>query len=148
MTAKADFSDQEWQTVIEGPPTAGVLVITAQRGGTFRETIAMGKAYAEARAQHGASELLDEIVSARPKVDHTRFSSAQELKQHGLQLLGDAVEVLGRKASPDELDDYRRFVIALAERVAHAHREDGAEVGPAEQAAIDEISASLGRSAS
>jgi len=34
--------------------------------------------------------------------------------------------------------------VALAERVAHAHREDGVDVSPPEQAAIDEISASLG----
>jgi hypothetical protein len=41
--------------------------------GTFRETIAMSKAYAEARAEHGESELLDEIVSAKPKMDHARY---------------------------------------------------------------------------
>jgi hypothetical protein len=43
-----------------------LIVITAAHGGTFRETIAMSKAYAETRAEHGASELLDEIVSAKP----------------------------------------------------------------------------------
>lgn len=40
-------------------------------GGMFRETVAMSKAYAEARAQHGDSELLDEIVTAKPQVDQT-----------------------------------------------------------------------------
>ena len=32
----------------------------------FRETMAMSKAYLEARAQHGEGELLDEIVAAKP----------------------------------------------------------------------------------
>jgi hypothetical protein len=41
--------------------------VTAQRGGSFREAIAMGKAYVEAREQHGKSELLDEIVAAKPE---------------------------------------------------------------------------------
>lgn len=144
MTGKADFTKEEWDAVLEGPPSAGMIVVTASRGGTFRETFAIGKAYAEARSQHGASQLLDEIVSAKPEVDHTRYHSVDELKQHGLQHIRDGVEVLQRKATPEELEDYRRFVVALAERVAHAHREHGSEVDAAEQAALDEISASLG----
>ena len=59
MTTKAAFSPEEWETVLEGPSTAGMIVLTAAHGGTFRETIAMSKAYAEARAEHGESELLD-----------------------------------------------------------------------------------------
>jgi hypothetical protein len=62
MTTKAAFSPDEWQLVLEGPPTAGLLVITASHGGMFRETIAMSKAYAEARAQHGESELLEQAI--------------------------------------------------------------------------------------
>ena len=60
MTTKAAFSPEEWEVVLEGPPAAGLMVITAAHGGTFRETIAMSKAYAETRAEHGDSELLDE----------------------------------------------------------------------------------------
>jgi hypothetical protein len=146
MTAKADFTEQEWNTVLEGPPSAGMIVITAAHGGTFKETFAIGKAYAEARKQHGESELLDEIVSAKPEIDHTRYRSVEELREHGLQHLRDAVEVLERKATPDELEDYRRFVLTLAERVAEAHREDGVTVSDQEQAAINQITASLGNS--
>lgn len=144
MTAKTDFTPEEWATVLEGPPSAGIIVVTAQRGGMFRETIAMGKAYAEARKQHGESELLDEIVAAKPEIDHTRYRSVEEIKQHGLEHLRDAVEVLRRKATPDEIDGYRRFVLMLAEMVASAHREGGESISPPEQAAIDEISTSLG----
>jgi hypothetical protein len=48
----------------------------------LRETFAIGKGYSEAREQHGASELLDEIVSAKPEVDHTPYSSIEEPRQH------------------------------------------------------------------
>src|SRR6266508_4689459 len=99
MTGKADFTEDEWRIVLEGPPTAGMIVVTAQRGGTFRETLAIAKAYVEARKHHGESELLDEIVSAKPELDHTRYHSAEELKEHGLQHLRDAVELLERKAT-------------------------------------------------
>ena len=147
MTAKADFTPEEWQVVLEGPPSAGMIVVTAQRGGTFRETIAMAKAYVEARKQHGESELLDEIVSAKPEVDHTRYHSAEELKESGLQHLRDAVALLERKATPEELEDYRRFVLHLADKVANAHREGGQSVSSAERVAVEEIAASLGTAA-
>jgi hypothetical protein len=121
-----------------------MIVVTAQRGGSIRETLAIAKAYVEARQQHGESELLDEIVAAKPEVDHTRYHSVEELKQHGLQHLRDAVELLGRKATAGEVEDYRRFVLTLADKVANAHRESAAAVSDAERAAIDEISSSLG----
>ena len=83
MTTKTAFSSEDWKVVLEGPPTAGMIVITAARGGMFRETVAMSKAYGEARAEHGDSELLDEIVAANPHVDHTRYRSAEELGTTG-----------------------------------------------------------------
>ena len=146
MTSKADFTEQEWKLVLEGPPTAGLIVVTAQRGGTFRETFAIGRAYAEARQQHGESELLDEIVSAKPEMDHTRYSSFEELRDHGLQHIRDAISLLEGKATPDELEGYRRFVLTLAQRVASAHREGEVDVSQPEQAAIDQIESALGGS--
>ena len=143
MTGRADFTEEEWELVLEGPPSAGMIVVTAQRGGSFRESIAMAKAYVEARRQHGESELLDEIVAAKPERDHTRYHSVEELKQHGLQHLREAVELLERKATAVEVAAYRRFVLTLADTVANAHREGGEAVSDAERAAIEEISASL-----
>jgi hypothetical protein len=144
MTGRADFTEEEWELVLGGPPSAGMIVVTAQRGGSFRESIAMAKAYVEARRQHGESKLLDEIVAAKPERDHTRYHSVEELKQHGLQHLREAVELLERKTTPEEVEDYRRFVLTLADKVAKAHREGGEMVSDAERAAIEEISASLG----
>jgi hypothetical protein len=143
MTTKADFSAEEWTTVSEGPPTAGLVVVMASHGGTFRETVAMAKAYAEARSQHGASELLDEIVSAKPKVDHTRYHSYAELKDHGLGVLRQAMTVLSGKATAQEIDDYRSFVLALAKRVAEAHKEHGEAVSPEEKVALQDLEGAL-----
>src|SRR6266498_3612965 len=106
MTTKAAFSAEEWKAVLEGPPAAGMIVITAARGGMFRETVAMSKAYAEARAEHGDSELLDEIVAAKPQLDHTRYHSAGELRDNGLRHLRDAVALVEAKATAQEGDDY------------------------------------------
>ena len=147
MTGKSDFTEEEWKTVLEGPPSAGVIVAAADRGGTFKESFAMAKAYVEARQQHGQSELLDEIEAARPQIDHSHFHSYDELKTAGLQHLREAISVLEGKATPDEVEAYRRFVLSVAEHVARAHREGGAEISGPEQAAMDEVAAAMGTSA-
>ena len=144
MTTKAAFSPEEWKLVLEGPPAAGMIVVTAARGGTFRETIAMAKAYAEARGEHGESELLDEIVATKPEVDHTRYHSVEELRENGFTHLRNAVAVLESKATAEELEEYRRFVLTLAGKVAAAHREHGQTVSPDETEAIQQIAEALG----
>jgi hypothetical protein len=112
----------------------------------LRETISMAKAYAEARQQHGQSELLDEIVAVKPKLDHTRYHSLDELKERSCGHLRDAVALLQGKVTPQELDEYKRFIINLADKVAHAHREHGAggAVSASEQAATAAIAEALG----
>ena len=150
MTTKADFTPQDWELVLEGPPSAGMIVATAQRGGTLRESLSMAKAYTQAREHHGQSELLDEIVAAKPKLDHTRYRSMEELREHSLAHLRDAVALVERQASPQELDDYRQFIVHLAEKVAGAHREGGHGEGPvseAEQEAIAAIAQAVGAAA-
>ena len=52
--------------------------------------------------------------------------------------------LLESKATPEELDDYRHFVLTLAGKVAAAHKEDGQSVSPAETEAIQQITAALG----
>ena len=147
MTAKAAFSPEEWTAVLEGPPSAGMIVVTAARGGMLRETIAMSKAYAEARAQHGASELLDEIVSTRPEFDRHKFGSSAELHEKGLQQVSDAAAALRAKATPEEAAAYREFVLNAASKVAAAHKEDGQDMSPAEAEAVQQITAALGTTA-
>lgn len=148
MTTKAAFSPEEWKVVLEGPSTAGMILITAARGGMFRETVAMAKTYTGARAEHGASELLDDIVAAKPQMEHTRYRSAEELRENGLGHLRNAVALLEGKATAEELDDYRRFVLTLANKVAAAHREGGQSVSPAEAEAIQQITTALGAASS
>jgi hypothetical protein len=144
MTTKEAFSPDEWKVVLEGPPSAGMIVITAAHGGMFRETFAMSKAYVEARAQHGEAQLLDEIVAAKPEIDHARYHSNEERREKGLQHVRDAVALLEAKASPEEVEGYRRFIMTLADKVAAAHREGGQGQSPAETEAIQEIAAALG----
>jgi len=149
VTTKAAFSPSEWELVLEGPPTAGLLVITASHGGMWRETIAMSKAYVEARAEHGESELLDEIVAEKPRMERGgKVHNPEELRDQGLDCLSDVATLLEHKATVEERDDYRRFVLTVANKVAAAHREGGKQVSSAEEQAIQDITTALGMGAS
>ena len=143
MTGKADFTQEEWELVREGPPTAGIVALGAARGGSFRESWAIAKVYAEARKEHGASQLLDDLVADNPKT--RRFGSAEEAESLGLQRLGEAVALLEQKAGPGEVSGYKHFTLDVAARAAEAHKEKGeiASVSAAEREAIEKIAASL-----
>ncbi len=149
MTKKADFNADEWSTLVEGPLLAGMRVITAARGGTIRESLALGQTYAKARQQHGDSELLDDLVAAPPAMEPDRVRSAGDIGAVTTERLREAVQLLEQKASPEEVEAYKRFVLSLAEAVANAHKEGGflgvggKQVSDEEQAALDEISRTI-----
>ena len=149
MTQKADFNAEEWSTLVEAPVLAGMRVLTAGRGGTIRESMAMGKVYAAARQQHGESQLLDDLVSSPPAMDPKRVSSTGDVKGAAQVRLREAVAILGTKATDEELEAYRGFVVTLSETVASAHKEGGfmgvggTEVSEDERRALDEIAATL-----
>ena len=52
------------------------------------------------------------------------------------------------KATAQERDDYQRFVLTLANKVAAVHKEGGQDVSPAEAEAIRQITAALGAASS
>ena len=141
MTGKADFSEEEWELVREGPPTAGMVALMAESGGSFRESFALAKAYTEARKEHGENELLDALVAEKP--DLKRYKTPEELETQGLGRLTEAVALLEQKATVGEVTAYRKFALDVAERVAEAHKEGGQQVSEGERAAIEKIAASL-----
>lgn len=150
MTRKADFNAEEWSTVVEGPLLAGMRVVTAARGGTIRESLAMGQVYAKARKEQGASELLDDLVASPPAMDPERVKGAGDVAAASTARLREAITLLEAKASAEDLAAYRAFTLDLAEAAANAHREGGVlgiggeQVSEGEQAALDDIRATLG----
>lgn len=151
MTTKADFNAEEWSTVVNGPLYACMHVISADRGGTLRESLAMSRAYQEARAHHGESELLDELVKSPPAIDPDRLREAGgNIGVVATNQLREAIAILDAKATAAETDAYKRFVMTVAQAVASAHKEGGflgiggKQISDAENQALDEISAALG----
>jgi hypothetical protein len=151
VTTKADFNAEDWSTVVDGPLYAGLRVIAADRGGTLRESLAMGHVYQDARAQHGSSELLDELVKSPPSIDADRLQQAGgDISAVTTDHLRKAMSILDSKATAAEANAYKTFVMRVAQAVAGAHKEGGflgvggKRISDAENAALDEISHALG----
>src|SRR5262249_39633137 len=122
---------------------APVGVARARRLGAapVRAGGARGTSLTAPRQHHGESELLDALVAEKP---HTkRYSSREELDMQGVAHLHDAVALLQQKATPEEVDAYKKFTLTVAEHVAEAHKEGGQAVSPEEQEAIGKITAAL-----
>jgi hypothetical protein len=149
MTDKAEFNAEEWDKLLEAPALVALRVIAADRGGTIRESLSLGRAYAEARGS-GDGGLLEEIVSSAPHVDPQGLKDPGALETRVNESVGEAVRILEQKATPEEVEAYRRFVLKVADTVAHAHKEGGflgiggKEVSEREQAVLDELTARLG----
>ena len=150
MTTKADFNAEEWQRIVEVPALAGMIVASAQRGGTIRESVQMAKAYTEARKEHSGNDLLGELVAQPPSIQPREFANAEELRSEGLARIREAVALLEAKADPDDVEAYRRFALSVAERAAEATKSGGVlgiggeRVTDAESSALDDIAATLG----
>ncbi len=150
MPGKADFDAEEWSQVLAGPPAAGLRVAMAERGGALRESLAIGRAYAEARQEHGESELLDSIVAEQPVVNPAEFKGEADVPQALMQKLTRGVEVLEEKAADDDVNAYKQFIVDMAQRVASAKKEGGVlgiggkEISDNEQVVLEEIASTLG----
>ena len=145
MTEKAAFNAEEWSRLVDAPALVALRVIAADRGGTIRESLSLGRAYAEARRD--GPMLFQEIVSSAPQVDPSGLKDPGALPQRAESAVREALALLEQKATPEEVEAYRDFLLKVAETVARAHKEGGflgiggKEVSESEQAALDEITA-------
>jgi hypothetical protein len=144
MTTKSEFNAEEWDRITQGPALAALLVVLAERGGAFRESIALGRAYAEARSG-GGSELMQEIVASPPHLDPRSLGEPDEARTQVPERIRSAIALVEQKGTPEEASEYRDFILRLADVVAHAAKEGGVlgiggtEVTEREQAVLDEL---------
>ena len=148
MTTKAEFNADEWERIAQGPALAGLMVILAEGGGAIRESIALGKAYAEAR-RDGGSELLEQVAATAPQLDPASLGPPDQLREQLPERIHEAVRLMEEKATPEEAEQYRQFLLRVADVVAHAHKEGGVlgiggkEVSESERAVLDELAGML-----
>jgi hypothetical protein len=134
MAKKADFTEQEWESLQKGVVGAGLLVSLSDRSffDTFKEAGALGKHVAQAK-QSGSSDLIRDLADVRG-AGFGLTSSPDTVERETLDALRTAKTTLETKA-PEELDSYRQFVVEVAQSVADAA--GGGE--SAEQNAIEKV---------
>jgi hypothetical protein len=138
MATKADFTEDEWETMQRGITGAGMLVSLSDRDFTdsFGEAKALGKYLAEQRT-HSESTLVRDLAAVHGSGFGFRTSPG-ELETQTLESLRAAIGTLTAKA-PDEADAYRELVIGAANHVAEAK----GGVAESETAAIEKITGAL-----
>ena len=138
MATRADFTEDEWETMRKGVTGAGMLVSIGDRDftDTFGEVAALAKRLSEERKK--GSQLTGELAAGRPS-GFGMTASPEEVEAGTLEALRSATAILAAKA-PDEVGAYRELVLEVAESVADAK----GGVKPGETGAIDKIKDALG----
>jgi hypothetical protein len=139
MAAKADFTEEEWETLQKGVTGAGLLVAVSDKGffDTFSEATTMAKHLAAGR--ESSSPLVRDLGATTKHSGFSLRTSPEELQQETADTIRAAVGLLEQKA-PDEVGPYRSFVTDVAQSVAEAKK----GVAPDEEQALGTIKAALG----
>jgi hypothetical protein len=141
MATKADFTEEEWESLHKGLTGAGMMVSASDPGFTdsFGEASALAKHLAH-ESQSNQNGLAREVAH----VHGTGFgitSSREKVTAETTASLRSAIATLTAKA-PDDVDAYRQLVVGTAEAVAEAK----SGVSDKETAALDQIKEALGAS--
>ena len=158
MTTKANYADDEWVRLRRAPFVAGMAISIADPGGPIeltKETMATLKATSSPPSK---DELLvsvsQEILSMvnqkqNPLADFKPDSSALAAKMI-LDELGAVNVILSAKATSEEADAFRQWLLEVAGAAADAAKEGGfmgfgaVRVSAGEKRMLDELRAALG----
>jgi hypothetical protein len=134
VTAKSDFTEDEWATLMRAPTVAGMAITLADPGGPIevvKETSAVLK-FATGTASEQRDDLVGEIARETRGLVGQRKSPAAGFKPRGatagMQILDElsrANEIVGAKATPEEAQAFREWILESAQRAAEAAKEGG-----------------------
>jgi hypothetical protein len=133
MTTKADFTEDEWATLVRSPMVAGAAISLADPGGpieVLKETSAVVKFVTSATEER--DDLVGAVAREVRALAEQRQNPLGDFKPRGalagkeiLDELGRANEIVGAKATPEEAEAYRAFILECAQRAAEAAKEGG-----------------------
>jgi hypothetical protein len=161
MASKSDFTPEEWKTIVAAAPMVGLAVTCASPNGPWgvmKEMLSMGMAMAE-MLHKGASNPLIAELTADLKARQTKTEPPQgmkdpeQCKQAGLDHVRAVNEIINRKVKGEEGDEFKRWLLAVAHRVAEAANEGGIfgfggeRVSDAEKNVLRQIAFALGQPA-
>ena len=160
MTSKTDFSDEEWTRVKRAPFLAGMAISLADPGGpieAFKETSATLHSVLDAAGDSGRGELVEAIASdvrdqARERknpVSGFKPSSGAAAGTEMLDELREVNRIVSEKATDEEAEAVRAWLLAVAQAAADAAKEGGfmgfhaERVSEGEQGMLDQLGRAL-----
>jgi hypothetical protein len=133
MASKTDFTAEEWKTIVAAAPMVGLAVTCASPNGPWgvlKEMLSMGMGMAE-MLQNGSSHQLIADLVADLKARQTKLEPPQgikdpeQAKELALNHIRAVNEIVNRKAKADEADEFKKWLLAVGQRVAEASNEGG-----------------------
>jgi hypothetical protein len=158
MARKNDFTTEEWKTIVAAAPMVGLAVTCASPNGPWgvlKEMLSMGMAMAE-MLQKGSSnpliaELTADLKERQTKPDPPQgIKDPEQAKELALNHIRAVNDIVSRKAKADEADEFKKWLLAVGERVAEASNEGGIfgfggeRVSEAEKNVLRQIAIALG----
>jgi hypothetical protein len=162
MATKADFTPEEWKTIVAVAPMVGLAVTCASPNGPWgvmKELLSMGMGMAE-MLEKGSSNTLIAELAADLKARQTKLEPPQgmndpeQCKQAALNHVRAVSDLLERKVKPEEADEFKKWLLSVGRRVAEAANEGGIfgfggeRVSDAEKNVLRQIAFALGQPAS
>ena len=154
MTAKTEFSDEEWAAIVRAPLVAGMAITLADPGGPIevvKETGAVVKVVGDT-VQEGRGDLVGEVAEEVQAMAKRRENPVKGFKPDaglaGKQILDELGRVRGivaAKATPEETEAFSQWLLECAQRAAEAAKEGGfmgwhaVRVSEGEQRMLDEL---------
>ena len=135
MTTKADFTDEEWARLERAPIVAGMAISLADPGGpieALKETTASVKTILETAQGGGDGELVNAVAKDVAAKAQQRQNPVGDFKPKGAMAGEEILEelravngILTEKATPEEADAFRKWLLGAAQRTADAAKEGG-----------------------
>jgi hypothetical protein len=154
MTSKQDFTDEEWRRIRRAPLVAGFAISIADPGGPIelaKETLASLRS---ATLPPSQEELLASVALDVQALAQQKQSPLGDFKPTNGQLVLDELrgvnELVTAKATPQEVDAFRGWLVATAQAAADAAKEGGfmgfgaERVSAGERQMLDQVRAALG----
>jgi hypothetical protein len=154
MTSRQDFSEEEWARIRRAPLVAGVAISLADPGGPIevaKETMASLRS---ATLPPSQEELLASVALDVQALAQHRQNPLGDFKprsgQQVLEELRGVNEIVTAKATPEEVEAFRRWLVAAAQSAADAAKEGGfmgfgaEQVSAGEKQMLDQVRAVLG----
>jgi hypothetical protein len=162
MASKSDFTTDEWKTIVAAAPMVGLAVTCASPNGPWgvmKEMISMGMAMAEMLQKGSSNPLISELM-ADLKARQTKLEPPQgmkepeQCKEAAMNQIRAVNELINRKVTGEEGDEFKKWLLTVGHRVAEASNEGGIfgfggeRVSDAEKNVLRQIAFALGQPAS